>query len=68
MGDGRVYDRDLQDVVNALWLAGAEAMSINGQRLTAATAIRSAGEAILVNSRPLSPPSLVHAIGNPAPL
>lgn len=65
VGDGRVYDRDLQDVVNALWLAGAEAMSVNGQRLTADTAIRSAGEAILVDLRPLSPPYLVRAIGNP---
>lgn len=65
VGDGRVYDRDVQDVVNALWLAGAEAISINGQRLTADTAIRSAGEAILVDLRPLSPPYVVRAIGDP---
>ena len=65
VGDGRVYDRDLQDVVNALWLAGAEAISVNGQRLTAGTAIRSAGEAILVDLRPLSPPYVVRAVGNP---
>ncbi|MGB8651828.1 MAG: DUF881 domain-containing protein, partial [Mycobacteriales bacterium] len=64
LGDGRVYDRDLQDVVNALWLAGAEAVSINGQRLTALTAIRSAGEAILVDFRPLAPPYVVRAIGD----
>ncbi len=68
VGDGRVYDRDLQDVVNALWLAGAEAMSVNGQRLTAGTAIRSAGEAILVDLRPLSPPYLVRAVGDPGTL
>ena len=36
-GDGRIYDRDLQDVVNALWAAGAEEVAINGQRLTALT-------------------------------
>ena len=65
VGDGRVYDRDLQDVVNALWLAGAEAISVNGQRLTADTAIRSAGEAILVDLRPLSPPYVVRAVGDP---
>ncbi len=64
VGDGRVQDRDLQDVVNALWASGAEAVSINGLRLTAQTAIRSAGEAILVDFRPLSPPYTVRAVGN----
>lgn len=60
---GRVLDRDLQLVVNGLWAAGAEAVGINGQRLTALSAIRSAGEAILVDFRPLSPPYVVTAIG-----
>ncbi len=64
-GDGRVLDRDLQDVANALWSVGAEAMSINGLRLTAQTAIRSAGTAILVDFRPLSPPYVLRAIGDP---
>lgn len=62
-GDGRVFDRDLQDVVNALWAAGAEAISVNNQRLTVQTAIRSAGEAVLVDLRPLSPPYLLRAVG-----
>jgi uncharacterized protein YlxW (UPF0749 family) len=62
---GRVLDRDLQTVVNGLWAAGAEAVSINGQRLTALSAIRSAGEAILVDFRPLSGPYVVSAIGPP---
>jgi uncharacterized protein YlxW (UPF0749 family) len=61
---GRVLDRDLQTVVNGLWAAGAEAISINGQRLTALSAIRSAGEAILVDFRPLTPPYVVSAIGD----
>lgn len=64
LGDGRIYDRDLQDVVNALWAVGAEAISINGQRLTAQTAIRSAGEAVLVDFRPLSPPYVLRAVGD----
>lgn len=64
LGDGRIYDRDVQDVVNALWLAGAEAISINNLRLTAQTAIRSAGEAVLVDFRPLSPPYVLRAIGD----
>jgi uncharacterized protein YlxW (UPF0749 family) len=63
--DGRIYDRDLQEVVNALWVAGAEAVSVNGMRLSAQTAIRSAGEAILVDLRPLSPPYVLRAVGDP---
>ncbi len=63
--DARVQDGDLQRVANGLWSAGAEAVAINGQRLTAATAIRSAGGAVLVNFRPLSPPYRVEAIGSP---
>ena len=62
---GRVLDRDLQIVVNGLWAAGAEAIAVNGQRLTALSAIRSAGQAILVDFRPLVPPYLVEAIGDP---
>lgn len=61
---GRVLDRDLQDAVNGLWAAGAEAVSVNGLRLNALTAIRSAGEAVLVDFRPLSPPYLVRAVGD----
>jgi uncharacterized protein YlxW (UPF0749 family) len=66
--DGRVQDRDLQDVVNALWAAGAEAISVNDVRLTALTAIRSAGDAVLVDFRLLSPPYTVKAVGEPARL
>ncbi len=66
--DGRVLDRDLQTLVNGLWAGGAEAISINGQRLTARSAIRSAGEAILVDFRPLVPPYVVSAIGDPSRL
>jgi uncharacterized protein YlxW (UPF0749 family) len=66
--DGRVLDRDLQIVVNGLWAAGAEAVSINERRLTALSAIRSAGAAILVDFRPLVPPYVVHAIGDPTSL
>jgi uncharacterized protein YlxW (UPF0749 family) len=63
--DGRVLDRDLQIVVNGLWASGAEAVSINGSRLTTLSAIRSAGVAILVDFRPLKPPYVVEAIGDP---
>lgn len=66
--DGRVQDRDLQDLVNGLWAAGAEAISVNDVRLTALTAIRSAGDAVLVDFQLLSPPYVVRAIGRPATL
>ncbi|MBW8764733.1 MAG: DUF881 domain-containing protein [Geodermatophilales bacterium] len=62
---GRVRDGDLQLVVNALWAAGAEAVSINGQRLGATSAIRFAGEAVLVDFRPVANPYEVSAIGDP---
>ncbi|MEU3349716.1 DUF881 domain-containing protein [Streptomyces sp. NPDC006700] len=61
---GRVRDRDMQRVVNGLWQSGAEAVSINGQRLTALSAIRAAGAAILVDNKPLVPPYTVLAVGD----
>ncbi len=63
--EGRVRSKDLQLITNGLWAAGAEAISINGQRLTSRTAIRFAGEAILVNFRPLTRPYTIEAIGDP---
>jgi uncharacterized protein YlxW (UPF0749 family) len=63
---GILYDSDLQVVVNGLWAAGAEAVAVNGQRLTALSAIRSAGRAILVDFRPLRRPYVIEAIGDPA--
>ncbi|MFE3830746.1 DUF881 domain-containing protein [Streptomyces sp. NPDC059092] len=61
---GRVRDRDMQRVVNGLWESGAEAIAINDQRLTSLSAIRAAGDAILVDNRPLVPPYTVLAVGD----
>ncbi|MFD7900010.1 DUF881 domain-containing protein [Streptomyces sp. NPDC059743] len=61
---GRVRDRDMQRVVNGLWESGAEAIAINDQRLTALSAIRAAGDAVLVDNRPLVPPYTVLAVGD----
>lgn len=66
--DSRVQDIDLQVVVNGLWASGAEAIAVNGQRLSATTAIRSAGSAILVDVVPLVGPYTIEAIGDPAEL
>lgn len=62
---GTVLDSDLQALVNGLWEAGAEAISINGQRLTTLSAIRKAGSAITVNYDSLSRPYTILAIGDP---
>lgn len=63
----RVLDRDLQDIVNALWQMGATGVSVNSQRLTSATAIRGAGEAILVNYEPQPRPYVIRAVGTSTP-
>lgn len=59
----RIYDSDVQLLVNALWASGAESIAINNRRLTSTSAIRSAGDAILVNYQPLLPPYKIAAIG-----
>ncbi len=67
-GASRVADLDLRELANGLWLAGAEAISINGYRITSRTSIRSAGSAITVNYRSLTRPYKVEAIGDPKTL
>ena len=59
----RIQDVDLQLVVNALFDAGAEAIGVNDNRLVSTTPIRAAGQTIVVNFFPLSPPYTVVAIG-----
>lgn len=66
--DDRVLDLDLQILANGLWQAGAEAIAINGHRLSTLTAIRSAGDAITVDYRSLTGPYRVEAIGDPRTL
>jgi uncharacterized protein YlxW (UPF0749 family) len=62
--DGVVRDTDLALLVNALWSAGAEAIAVNGQRVTVMTSIRTSGSAIEVNSVGIAPPYSVLAIGD----
>ena len=63
---GVILDRDVQLLVNDLWAAGAEAISIGGVRLQPRSAIRQAGGSILVDNRPVFWPITVEAIGDPA--
>ncbi len=62
--DGRVRATDLRLLVNGLWQAGAEAIAVNGRRLTALSAIVNANIAVQVNRVPLIPPYVVTAIGD----
>ncbi|ORX24025.1 hypothetical protein BVF91_03770 [Thermoanaerobacterium sp. PSU-2] len=60
-----VHDEDLLNIVNELRAAGAEAISINDQRLVATSEIRMIGNTIDINSVRFTPPYVVKAIGNP---
>ena len=62
--DGTITDNDLQILVNGLWYAGAEAISVNGERIGTMSAIRFAGGAITVNFNDIGPPYAVVALGN----
>jgi len=62
--DCRIQDVDLQLATNTLWGAGAEGVAINGERVIATTAIRSAGSSVLINYRVLTSPYVVEAVGD----
>jgi uncharacterized protein YlxW (UPF0749 family) len=59
-----IHEQDIQAVVNALWAGGAEAMSINGERLTSDSAVRCVGNTLLLHGSVYSPPYRISAIGN----
>lgn len=63
--DGLIHDYDILMVVNELKASGAEAISVNGERITAMSEIRCAGTTILVNWIKIAPPFEIKAIGNP---
>jgi uncharacterized protein YlxW (UPF0749 family) len=61
--DYLVNARDLRTMVEELWLAGAEAIAINGERVTPTTAIIDIGSVILANSAYLAPPYQITVLG-----
>jgi uncharacterized protein YlxW (UPF0749 family) len=63
-----IHDDDVLKVINELRAAGAEAISINGQRITGTTEIRCAGPTISINHTMTAPPLEIHAIGDPVTL
>jgi len=60
-----ILDRDLQQVVNSLWVAGTEAVSVGGVRIGPNVTIRQAGGSILVDNQPISSPYVILAVGPP---
>ena len=63
MSDLLVGARDLRTIVEELWAAGAEAIAVNGERMTPTTAVIDIGPSILINSAYLAGPFQVAAIG-----
>jgi uncharacterized protein YlxW (UPF0749 family) len=64
LNDLVIHEQDLQAVINALWAGGAEAMSVNGQRILATTAIRCVGNTLLLHGAVYSPPYVIEAVGD----
>ncbi|GAA1712434.1 DUF881 domain-containing protein [Propioniferax innocua] len=60
-----VHQQDVQAVVNELWAAGAEAMTIQGQRVVSTTAVKCVGNTVVLHEVPYAPPYVIEAIGDP---
>jgi uncharacterized protein YlxW (UPF0749 family) len=63
-----VHQQDIQAVVNALWAGGAEAMTIQGERVISTTGIKCVGNTVMLHGVPYSPPYRIAAIGDTSPL
>jgi uncharacterized protein YlxW (UPF0749 family) len=60
-----VHQQDIQAVVNALWAGGAEAVSLQGQRVIATTGIKCVGNTVVLQGVPYAPPYRIGAVGLP---
>lgn len=63
-----IHDYDLWPLVNELRAAGAEAISINNERIVGSTAIRCVGPVVNINKKGIAPPYEIRAIGSPRDL
>ncbi len=63
--DNIIHDLDLLDIVNELFNAGAEAVSINDQRIISTSAINCSGNVVRINGQKVSVPFVIKAIGSP---
>lgn len=60
-----VHQQDVQHVINALWAGGAEAMTLQGERVTSTSAFRCSGNILLLHGKVFSPPYVIEAVGDP---
>lgn len=60
-----VHQQDIQAVVNVLWESGAEAMTIQGQRVVSTTGIKCVGNTVVLHGTPYAPPYVISAMGDP---
>ncbi len=58
-----VHQQDIQAVVNALWIGGAEAMTLQGQRVISTTGIKCVGNTVVLHGVPYAPPYVITAVG-----
>lgn len=63
-----VHQQDLEAVMNALWAGGAEGMTVQGERISATSAVRCVGNVLLLHGQHFSPPYVIEAIGDPGAL
>lgn len=61
-----VHQQDVQSVLNAMWAGGADAISMQDQRIVATSAPRCIGNTLLLHGRTYSPPYVITALGDPA--
>ncbi len=63
-----VHQQDIQAFVNALWSGGAEAITLQGERLISTTGIKCVGNTVVLDGVPYSPPYVIEAIGDQSDL
>lgn len=63
-----VHQEDMEHVINALWAGGAEAMTLQGERVTSTSAFRCSGNILLLHGKVFSPPYVIEAVGDPTAL
>ncbi len=59
-----VHQQDIQAVVNALWSGGAEAMTLQNQRVVSTTGIKCVGNTVVLHGVPYAPPYVIRAVGD----
>ncbi len=65
INDDVIHDVDILNILNDLKVAGAEAISINGERLLSSSEIKCAGPVLRINDIRIGTPFVIRAIGDP---